>query len=105
MEMRSTCNLVDVQTMCRIYITIDIHMLIIMYTLLIVYHYICCACAMLWRILQMTLTLPDTDIVTIYANAAQTHAGMVPTGGSGIFDHHFVLIYSRSIFGIDGSAR
>ena len=42
MEMRSTCNLVDVQMMCGIYIMIDAQMLIIMYMLFIVCYDICC---------------------------------------------------------------
>ena len=62
------CNLVDVQTMHRIYTMIDIQinvqtmhgiytmidiqMLITKYMLIIVYHYICCACAMLQHILH-----------------------------------------------------
>ena len=50
-EMRS--NLVNMQMMHRIYIMIDIQMLIITYTLLIICHYICCTCASLWCILQV----------------------------------------------------
>ena len=72
-------------------------MLIITYLIFMIYYDICCACAMLQCILQtpsamtlmtmnqllitnplgMTTTLADLD--TIYANAARTHAGMVPT--------------------------
>ena len=56
-EMCSTCNLVNVQTMhgiyIYIYIMIDIQMLIVTYMLFIVSYDIHCACAMLQCILQL----------------------------------------------------
>ena len=52
MEMRSTCNLVDVQMMHGIYIMIDVQMLIITYILFMVCYDIHCTCTMLWCILH-----------------------------------------------------
>ena len=56
MEMPSTCSLVNMQMMHGIYVTIDIQMLIIMYTLHIVCHYIPCSCTVLWHLLQVSKT-------------------------------------------------
>ena len=50
MEMHSTCNLVDVQTMCGIYITKDVQMLIVTYILFMVCYDICCVgLGVTWR--------------------------------------------------------
>ena len=58
MEMRSTCNLVDVQMADArdLYIMIDVQMLIVMYLLFIVYYDIRCACATQWRMLHAGLS-------------------------------------------------
>ena len=70
-RLHSTCNLVDVQMMHGIYIMIDVQMLIIMYTLFIVCHYICCACATLQSILHSHLRVSNVllQIVTCYLNS------------------------------------
>ena len=52
MEMRSTCNLVNLQMMHRMYIMIDVQTLIVMYMLIIIYHFICCTRATLQCILH-----------------------------------------------------
>ena len=70
LEMRSTCNLVDMQMMHRIYIKmVDVQMLIIAYNLIFMNYYdICYACAMLWCILQGHSTKSRESVILVEKN-------------------------------------